>query len=238
MLTWNLLGAANPNLHLVAEVIESYHPDAVALQEVRRHQAHHLSHRLGWRHAWTRKHYAYTPLLWRRAEGVAILSPHVLGQVTRGSISPGESTWTYRHRVVLAADVARGPDVLRVYDTHLASHSADDRIAQARRIAHRIASEAQGRVVVVAGDLNADVAVEPEVIREFHAVGLRDHGGEHTNPSIAPAQRLDYVLLPEGAEHVDTSTPGGGQAWHGLSDHLPVLVEFRCAPSSGATPSR
>ncbi len=235
ILTWNLHGSAQPNLALVAEVIAGYAPDVVALQEVQRHQAHHLAHRLGWRHAWARKHFPYSPLLWRRAEGLAVLSPHLLSDTSPRTLSPGVSTWTYRHRIVLATDVARGGDVVRVYDTHLSSDSADERIAQSRRLAAQIGLD-DPPLAIVAGDLNAHDEVE--VLREFRRVGLRDAGGAPTNPSIAPVQRLDYVVVPEAAVITDEHSPDGGQSWHELSDHLPVMVELRFAPSNGAVPNR
>ena len=43
-----------------------------------------------------------------------------------------------------------------------------------------------------------------------------------------PNQRIDYVLVPHDAIVTATHTPAGGDAWRDLSDHLPVLVEFRC----------
>ena len=48
-----------------------------------------------------------------------------------------------------------------------------------------------------------------------------------TNPSEAPDQRLDYVLVPTGSEVLLVDTPEGGDAWRAISDHLPVRVEFR-----------
>src|SRR5688500_279038 len=102
VLTWNIRGSAEPDLDALAAVIEEQRPDVVALQEVLRTQSRRLGARLGWRHCWARKHYPYTPLVWWRAEGLAILSPHALGGITRESISPGVSTWTFRHRIVLA----------------------------------------------------------------------------------------------------------------------------------------
>jgi endonuclease/exonuclease/phosphatase family metal-dependent hydrolase len=83
---------------------------------------------------WTRKHYPFTPLLWWRAEGLALLTPESVGEMISVSISPGTSTWTYRHRVAMAATVTRGSEALRTINTHLASHDADERIAQARRV--------------------------------------------------------------------------------------------------------
>jgi endonuclease/exonuclease/phosphatase family metal-dependent hydrolase len=77
---------------------------------------------------------------------------------------------------------------------------------------------------VVAGDLNAHG--ETEVIRPFHAVGLRDPGGDSTHPAQAPRFRFDYVLVPERATIVDDHVPEGDDEWAALSDHLPLTVEF------------
>jgi endonuclease/exonuclease/phosphatase family metal-dependent hydrolase len=223
VLTWNVLGAKHPNLELLAEVIEGYDPHIVALQEVHRHQAKHLAHRLGWHVKWARKHYPYSPFVFWKAEGLAVLSPSALGHVLRTTISSGHPRWNYKHRVLLAVTVTRGASTLRVYDTHLASHDVDERISQAHRIAEFVTQE-QAPTAVVVGDLNA--SDEVEVLREFRAVGLVDPGGDHTSPAIAPHQRIDYILVPERSTVTDQTTPEGGEMWHRLSDHLPVLVEF------------
>ena len=221
VLTWNVLGSRQPNLDIVAEVLAAYGPDVVAVQEIQRRQARSLARRLGWRVIWTRKHHPYSPAVWWRTEGLAILTPHDVGDMVSASISPGVSTWTYHHRVAMAATVRRADDTLRIANTHLAAHSPDERIAQARRVALLVGDR---RPAVVAGDLNA--VDEAEVIREFGGLGLVDPGGDFSNPSIAPRQRLDYVLVPDGATVNARLTPEGGERWHQLSDHLPVLVEF------------
>ena len=221
VLTWNILGSRQPNLDVIAEVIAGYSPDVVALQEIQRHQARGVARRLGWRVIWTRKHYPYTPLVWWRAEGLSLLTSQSVGEMISVSISPGVSTWIYRHRVAMAVTVTRDNDTLRMVNTHLASGDADDRIAQARRVVAIIGAR---RPAVVAGDLNA--VDELEVLREFGAAGLVDSGGDFSNPSIAPVRRLDYVLIPETATVNARLTPDGGERWHELSDHLPVLVEF------------
>lgn len=221
VLTWNLLGALSPNLDVVSKVISGYLPDVVGLQEVRRYQAHGLANRLGWKVVWTRKHYPLSPLVWWRAEGLAIITPHSIDELISISISPGVSTWSFKHRVAMAVTVSRNGAMLRVANTHLASHDADARIAQARRMLPLIGSL---RPAVVAGDFNA--VDELEVIREFGTASLVDPGGDYSNPSIAPNQRLDYILVPESATVTAQLTPEGGESWHRLSDHLPVLVEF------------
>ena len=223
VLTWNILGSHRPNLDVMSEVMLGYSCDVVAVQEIRHRQARGLARRLGWRAVWTRKHFPYSPLVWWRAEGLALLSPHAVGDLVTVSISPGVSTWTHRHRVAMAATLTRADDgeVLRIVDTHLASHSADERIAQARRVVALIGDR---RPAAVAGDLNA--VDEVEMLREFRTVGLVDPGGDYSNPSIAPRQRLDYVLVPESATVTSRLVPSGGEPWHQLSDHLPVLLEF------------
>lgn len=225
VLTWNVHGSAHPNLELLAEVIEGYAPHVVALQEVQRRQARRLARRLGWHRTWTRKHHPYTPLMWWRSEGIAILSPHPMTHVMHTTITPGVSTWVYRHRVLLAVTVTRDGGALRVYDTHLSSDDSDQRIAQARRISEVMVEEA-APTAVVTGDLNTHPDDLIEIVREFHAAHVRDTGGDSTNPAIAPFQRLDMVLVPERAEVLDHHTPEGGERWAALSDHLPVLVEF------------
>ncbi len=229
VLTWNIHGASRPNLDVVTEVIAGYAPDVVALQEVRHGQARGLARRLRWRVLWTRKHHPYSPLVWWCTEGLALLTPHGVGEMISASISPGVSTWTHRHRVMMAATVARNEGRLRIANMHLATHSPDERIAQVRRVVPIIGER---RPAVAAGDLNA--VDEVEVIREFGVLGLVDPGGDASNPSIAPRQRLDYVLVPASATVTARLTPQGGPQWHELSDHLPVLVEFTAEP--GAEP--
>ena len=124
---------------------------------------------------------------------------------------------------MVGATVVRGSERLRVYNVHLSSTGTDERIAQAHRAASLIAALPTAPLVVC-GDMNA--ANELEVIREFHPVGVRDTGGDFTNPSRAPRQRLDYVLVPENAKVSAIDTPDGGDKWAAISDHLPVLVEF------------
>ncbi len=225
-MTWNILGARHPDVSEIASVLRGEQPDVVALQEVQRAQVRRLAKQLGWHYAWARKHYPYSPLLWWRAEGIGILSPWSVSARMRTTISPGVSTWVYKHRVLLAATITRRDGALRVFNTHLASHDADERLAQAKRVADRVRAD-PASCKIVTGDLNTADDSEIEVLREFRAAGLFDAGGTVTNPSIAPSQRIDYVLLPRAATLLTSHTPAGGELWARLSDHLPVLVEFQ-----------
>lgn len=225
VLTWNLRGSHQPDLRKIANVIATDTPDVVSLQEVRRRQARRLASLLGWQRVWARKHYPYTPLMWWRAEGLAVLSPGPMTHVLRTTISPGVTTWLFKHRILLAVTVTRPHGALRLYDTHLSSSNTDERIAQARRVAELVIQEA-APVAVVAGDMNTHPYDLVEIVREFLAVGLCDPGGDSSNPAIAPRQRLDLVMVPERARVTEQRVPEGGAEWAALSDHLPVLVEF------------
>lgn len=223
VLTWNILGARDPDIARLAAHIRSSNPDVVALQEARRAQATQLARALGWRMVWKRKHWPLTPLFWWRAEGQSLLAPTKLIDAHQQVLSHGVSKWTYRHRTMITATVQRGADRIRVSNVHLSSNSPDERIEQARRAAEFIDTEPTA-LRVVCGDMNA--VNELEVLREFHAIGVRDTGGDFTNPSRVPSKRLDYVLVPEDAKVSAIDTPEGGDQWAALSDHLPVLVEF------------
>lgn len=225
IITWNIRGSASPDLLRIAAHLHECEPDVVALQEVRRHQARRLARLLGWRHRWTRKHHPYSPLLWRRTEGLAVLTPHSIGEPTRTTLTPGVSTWVYRHRVLLSVTIRHRGHGLRMHNTHLSSTSTDERIEQARRVAAAVNRNAVP-TSVVAGDLNTHPHDLVEIVREFHAAGLRDVGGDSTNPAVRPTQRLDMVLVPDAATVHRQHVPDGGEQWDQLSDHLPVLVEF------------
>lgn len=238
IMSWNIHGAAHPDLDAVARVVDRLRPDVVSLQEVRRGQARDLGRILGWHRRWARKHAPATPLLPHLDEGLAILSPHTLTDVRRTVVSHREPIWSWRRRIALGATVLDGTDAVRLVDVHLAAHHAvDARIEQARRLcrAARLLDRPPGTALVVAGDLNTHG--EPEVIREFHPLGLVDPGGHATCPSTAPQHRLDRVLVPAGSTTVDVLGDldrriGDDEAndwltvdWATLSDHLPVVVD-------------
>ncbi|MEY4174503.1 MAG: hypothetical protein RI900_1668 [Actinomycetota bacterium] len=226
VVTWNLHGSARPDLVLVAAVLRELQPDAVALQEVQRRQARSLARMLGWRRRWARKHHPYSPAAWWRTEGHAVLSPHHLAEPRRVSLTPGVTTWKWRHRIVLSVTVRRRSEELRVHCTHLSSDSTDERIEQAGRLAALVSTEAWP-VAVVAGDLNTHQHDLAEIVREFHVAGLRDPGGDSTSPSTVPQERLDMVLVPESSVLRRQHVPDGGDTGAARSDHLPVLVQFQ-----------
>ena len=244
--SWNMHGSARPDLHAVADAIRALGADVVALQEIQRSQASTLAHLLGWRHAWARKHYPYSPFVWWRAEGHAILTPHRLSDRATWTLSQGWSTWTYRYRIMLAATVSRSDgSSLRAYDLHLSSDDdPDETIDQAGRAAAFVRGDRRLReaatTFAVAGDFNDEGLVE--TVRHFHLLGLVDRGSIPANPAVAPSRRIDHVLVPEEATVVEEHVPDISVAvmphlafgWPDLSDHLPVTIRFHHTPRPGS----
>lgn len=223
-----------PSIDRLADAVSALEVEVLVVQEIRRAQARRLARRLGWRRTWHRKHHPYSPAVWWRTEGMAVFSAHDLRGSRATSLTPDTSTWTYRHRIAVETTVVRGDGHhLHVIDLHLASDAVGsaDRILQAGQV-RRLLDDAPSPCIV-AGDLNDH--------GEPHIVGLvggnshvdawdhaarRSEGDGSTNPSHAPHQRLDHVLVPAGAADVQAEVPPGGGRWAELSDHLPLTVSF------------
>jgi endonuclease/exonuclease/phosphatase family metal-dependent hydrolase len=229
VLTWNLHGAARPDLSAVAALLRSVEADVVALQEVRRPQAARLAASLGvagW--GWTLKHLRYGPWVRLHAEGLAMLLPEAVDIEDR-LLSDGVRTWTARRRIAQRAELT-GAGV-RVVNAHLDAHDAGRRAPQAQRLAEWARTPA-GMGCVVLGDLNARVD-EPGVFGPLGAAGLRDAWDEavgaavasFTSPAAAPGQRIDHVLVGAGVDVERVVVPPG--EWARWSDHLPVLADLR-----------
>lgn len=232
--TWNLQGSASPPIDRIGAVVRDLGTDVLVLQEVRRAQCRRLAAALGWQRTWHRKHHPYSPFLWWRTEGMAILSPHRIVHAWSISLTPHVSTWTYRHRIAVVATVQR-PDgaSLGVVDLHLASDASggEERIEQAVRVRGLLDDIASPSVA--AGDLNDhDESAVVDTLRgtshldAWVVADERSAGEGFTNPSHAPHQRLDHVLVPATSSAVTAHVPTGDSVWAELSDHLPLTAHF------------
>lgn len=240
VVTWNVRGSAKPDLDDLAAAIRSLEPDVVAIQEIRAGQAHVLAHKLGFHVRWARKHFPYGVMLWWRAEGLAVLSPHHLDERHTYLLTPSVHSWTYRRRIALRVRVHTPAGPLWVFNAHLSSHDENpERVDQAVILAGAIATVRQAEEVagepftaVVAGDLNAHD--EPEVLLPLGAarfvdawpVAVRRIGDPgFTSTSAQPQRRIDYVLVGEDDHVCEAHVPATDAAWQRRSDHLPVVVQ-------------
>lgn len=222
--TWNVHGAEEPDVAGLAAAIAVESPDALVLQEVRQGQARELAGTLGMRWSWAFKHNPYTRLLPARAEGMAIMTPHLLDAAGHTEISEEQPRRSWKRRIAQWALVGRADGgAVRIYNLHLSPHEdAASRRAEAVRVVELVTAHGDDPPAVVAGDLND--ADDPHIV--FALPGLEHLVPPHSNPSSAPVQLLDHVLLPPEATDVSVTVPAGGEDWAALSDHLPVTVRF------------
>jgi len=224
VLTWNVHGSERPDIAEIASAISAESPDVVTVQEIRKQQAASLATRLQMRYSWSLKHAPYTRLMWWRSEGLAILTPHLLDAVGHTEVSDDQPIRSWRRRIVQWGLVGRADrSMLMIYNLHLSPHDdAGARRAEATRVSELVADIGSDPFPVVAGDFND--AQDPSIIDMLP--GVEHVVPSMTNPSEAPSQLLDHVLLPADATNVTVSVPSGARAWAAISDHLPVTVRF------------
>jgi endonuclease/exonuclease/phosphatase family metal-dependent hydrolase len=224
VLTWNIHGSAGPDVESVAASIRAQAPDVVVLQEVRKRQAAALANALSMRYSWALKHEPYTKLMWWRSEGMAIMTPHLLDAVGHTEISDDQPMRSWRRRIAQWGLVGRADrSMLMIYNLHLSPHDdADSRRSEALRASELVAGIGDDPAPVVAGDFND--ADDPSIIDALP--GVEHVAAPMSNPSEAPTQALDHVLLPVHARDVEVEAPDGGKQWAAISDHLPVTVRF------------
>ena len=102
---------------------------------------------------------------------------------------------------------------------------AGSRLRQIEQLGLYIKREIPARApVIVAGDLNDWGA---KLRPSMDALGFRDYVGERiaTYPARLPLAQLDYVYC-RGLEPVGIEVPKG-RAWWRMSDHLPLIAEFK-----------
>ena len=227
VLTWNVHGSARPDVEALAAAIRAESPDIVALQEIRKRQAASLAASLQMRFSWSLKHRPYTIAMWWRAEGMAIMTPHLLDAVGHTEVSDEQSKRSWSRRITQWGLVGRADrSMLMIYNLHLSPHAdADSRRDEAARVNALVATIGDDPPAIVAGDFND--ADDPTIIDLLPGV-------EHvvppmSNPADEPTQLLDHVLLPAHARDVSVSVPAGGADWAAISDHLPVTVRFALA---------
>jgi len=224
VLTWNVHGSAGPDIGAVSAAIRDESPDIVVLQEIRNGQAKALATRLHLRYSWVLKHSPYKRLMWWRAEGMAIMTPHLLDAVGHTEISDDQPMRSWRRRIAQWGLVGRADrSMVMIYNVHLSPHQdAESRRAEAVRLSELVAGIGNDPPPVVAGDFND--ADDPSIIEALP--GVEHVVPSMTNPSEAPTQLLDHVLLPATASLVTVSVPPGGAEWAAISDHLPVTTRF------------
>jgi len=230
IMTWNLQGSQRPDITKVADKIQQFQPDIIAIQEIQKHQARGLARRLGWSYVWAFKHNGYGPLLPRRAEGMTIMSRLPLSNSGETTLTSEYGRFTYRRRIAMWADINLNAQAITLVNTHLASDDiGDEGITQAQRLREIIDTNGQ-HPTVIAGDFNDHQ--RPDIVEilngdQNHEAWTNSTSRSRnglTNPTKNPYQRLDHILVPRTHTIARVEVPDTDQSWIELSDHLPVIA--------------
>lgn len=247
------LDEARARLEVVADGIDEWQPDVVALQEVIREDgepsfAAQLGALTGYEWLWE---YTFT-VPFSFDEGLGILARWPIVWSASAEL-PHLDLVVFRRRV-LGARLATPVGELPFYCTHMTTDSSESvKADQARAVLDFIRDQSSSAPGFLCGDLNA----EPDTLAMRFLRGEAEYEGDTgdlvdawlaVNPAEAgftmsasdPTRRIDYIYVTpptEGrvraisCETVFTGPQGGAYA----SDHLGVLCLFEVA---GAAPSR
>ncbi len=185
------------DLPRIANVIKSFNPDLVALQEVDRKtkrasgvdQAAELARLTG-------MNYAYGPAMkYSGGEyGEAILSRFPILEITNHILPWGDGSEPRALLVVRVNSNELGEIVF--CGTHLAHDSEADRIEQAKKINELLVLFDDAGVILV-GDLNSQPDSKPMKVLSEHWIDAAAATGipQPTFPNVNPDRRIDYVLF-------------------------------------------
>jgi endonuclease/exonuclease/phosphatase family metal-dependent hydrolase len=222
VMTWNIHGSARPNLQGIASWIELSGASVVLLQEVQQRQATQLAELLGWTSQWSLKH---APVV-KPAEGLAILSPHPITSAMTPVLSVRAQRTSFRRRIAQIATIQMSRAAFQVCNVHLASGKSEERPGQVTRLKDHLAG-----VELLGGDLND--GPHSDTISNLLPMGFRRAESGTTAWSIRdgnnlPSLTIDHILVRGiwKTQAARAFRPSEVRELHGLSDHLPVIVQL------------
>jgi len=221
-----------PLPELIAEVISSYMPDVVALQELDSglkrtgfvDQAGELARLL-------KMQFHFHPSLYLEDGfyGNAILSRFPLKPVKADALPMLSGINTHETRGVLWVEVELEKTIIQVLNTHLGLNRRE-RILQIKHLTGKkwLRHPLCSAPIIFCADLNA--LPTSSVYREIRKI-LRDgqeffgRGLKRTWPSRFPLMRLDYIFVSPDVQINNISVPRS-HLTRSASDHLPVIAEI------------
>lgn len=217
----------------VADVIASFEPDVVAIQELdfglartnHEHQAAEIA-----RHLNMDFHFHPSIEVQEGKYGNAILSRYPLKLVQAGALP---SPWWFRplekRGAIWATVDYRGREV-QIINTHF-GHNLRERLLQAETLlgAGWAAHSSCSPPLVVCGDFNT--LPISSVYRRFRKLlkdaqlSIKGRRPMNTYPSRFPVARIDHIFTGAGVEVMDTNVPRNKLTCL-ASDHLPLIAEI------------
>lgn len=242
LLSFVLAGNADARTEIVADAINQYQPDFVALQEVAQsitepNRAQVLAQATGYHWSWSVAHdFAVYQ------EGTGYLSRWPVSWEETIELPHGDIGGTFK-RVTIGAGLATPHGELAFYSTHAALDPQEHvKADQALATWQLMVAHDNGAPAFLGGDMNAD----PETLAMRFLRGEAEYEGHQsdlidawttanpgdpgwTSTSDAPERRIDYIYLRSAGSATVTScelvltTPVGDLY---ASDHLGVMCDF------------
>lgn len=243
---WNYTRPWEKRRSLLAQLIEDFHPDVVALQETRhdwryergKGQGDQLAEVTGY-HPTTVVAQVYIPIL-RVDEGLTLLTKNEpIATMYRKLTLHSHEREDENRRVCLGLTLTRENKRIHVFNTHF-SLSPVARMTNAVESFRFVQEQSAGEPAFMMGDLNAEPDSPPirflsgECETHGEAGSFVDCWAEanpqnpgYTYASFEPTRRIDYVFgmnLPNGVLHADVV---GSEPLDGVfpSDHMAVVVD-------------
>ncbi len=216
-------------IHNIGHAVEQLDADVICLQEVRKLHRQEAKYFKRWPELPQAEFLCpegYHPVYQTNAttahgeHGNAVLSRWPVVSHAHQDISDHR----FEQRGLLHVHVQCGKRPIHVIVLHLGL-IAGSRVRQIEQLGVYIRRAVPRReALVVAGDLNDWGAKLRPVMNEL---GLKDFAGErqYTFPSRVPLTQLDYVYA-RGLKPVGVEIPRG-RIWWRMSDHLPLIAEFK-----------
>ncbi len=213
----------------LAEVINKFEPDLVALQEidvgVERSGRVHQIRELG-KHTGMASRYGPTQHYQGGLYGNGVLSKLPILDVAIHPLPYTEATEekvTYPRGCVAVTVKLPNGKPLRFISTHFQHNVEEDRVAEAKAINQLFKDEAKKIPTILAGDMNAVPDAEPvvELLKHWSIASTSDELAP-TAPSTKPRSRIDYIFLGKGK--TIATVEAGVIDEQMASDHRPVFA--------------
>ncbi len=236
VMTYNIHGCVGMDGRVsaerIAEVIDHYEPDVIALQESKsyptghryQNQAEEIAHILI-----QRFHFHLTPQVEQDDYGNAILSTLPMRLRKRGHL-PTLQNRNLEERGALWAEVTLHGQKLQFINTHLGLFS-QERMLQAQHLLGKewLSSDDFEEPVILCGDFNAfpwSAAYKKLAQRLYEAQeNMAWHKPLGTLWGRYPVSRIDHVFCSVGIETLKIEVPRT-QLTRLASDHLPIIAEL------------
>lgn len=232
----NLNGKADPVR--VAEVIDGFDVDVVALQEVDRHKARtRYENQAEFLARYLDMDYAFFPVVTDGDEeyGLALLTRYPVIEMKKDVLPKGNSRSIRETRGAMMARIDTPEGIICVLNTHLGLAMKERQLQVKALLGHDWLGQInQKEPIIICGDMNAGVRskIYRQLSQKFRDVQKMVPQQGYPRPtffSFCPLLRLDHIFVSRHFQAQSVVVPADRTA-QTVSDHLPVYAALSLNP--------